>query len=74
LKKITELRRSNISEAEQLDELMRSSVFEFNKQAFFHELTRIMPHAGRFCRSDQRSRAGDPSVWIGVRPLLMQRV
>jgi len=37
-------------------------------------LARIMHHAGRFCRSDQRSRAGDPSVWIGVRPLLMQRV
>ena len=29
-------------------------------------LARIMHHAGRFCTSCRGSRAGDPSVWIGV--------
>jgi hypothetical protein len=37
-------------------------------------LTRIMHHAERFWRSGGRSRAGDPSVWIGVSPLAVQHV
>jgi hypothetical protein len=37
-------------------------------------LARIMHHAERFWRSGGRSRAGDPSVWIGVRPLAVQHV
>jgi hypothetical protein len=37
-------------------------------------LARIMHHAGRFCTSGRRSRAGDPSVWIGVRQLAVQHV
>src|ERR1700675_2977628 len=37
-------------------------------------LTWIMHHAGRFCTSGRRSRGGDPSVWIGVRQLVVQRV
>jgi len=37
-------------------------------------LARIMHHAERFCTSFQLACAGDPSVWIGVRPLAVQRV
>jgi hypothetical protein len=37
-------------------------------------LARIMHHAEHFWRSGRRSRAGDPSVWIGVRPLAVQHV
>jgi len=38
------------------------------------ELARIMHHGAHFCTSGRRSRAGDPSVWIGVRQLAVQRV
>jgi hypothetical protein len=38
------------------------------------DLARIMHHAERFWRSGGRSRAGDPSVWIGVSPLAVQHV
>ena len=37
-------------------------------------LARIMHHAERFCMFGRRSRAGDPSVWIGVRSLAVQHV
>jgi hypothetical protein len=37
-------------------------------------LARIMHHMERFCTSGRRSRADDPSVWIGVRQLAVQRV
>jgi isoquinoline 1-oxidoreductase beta subunit len=37
-------------------------------------LARIMHHGARFCTSCRRSRAGDPSVWISVRQLTVQRV
>jgi hypothetical protein len=40
----------------------------------WRSLARIMHHAGRFCTSGRRSRADDPSVWIGVRQLAVQRV
>jgi len=29
----------------------------------------IMRHMARFCMSVERARAGDPTSWIGVRPL-----
>jgi hypothetical protein len=28
----------------------------------------------RFCMSVERVRAGDPTSWIGVRPLAVQRI
>jgi hypothetical protein len=37
-------------------------------------LTRIMHHASRFCAPAWRAQAIDPSVWIGVRQLAVQRV
>ena len=37
-------------------------------------LTRIMRELGRFCSSDWRPCADDPSGWIGVRLLAVQRV
>jgi hypothetical protein len=37
-------------------------------------LTAIMHHAERFYTSDWRARVGDPSGWINVRPLTVQRV
>jgi len=40
----------------------------------FQDLARIMHHAERSCRSNRRSRAGDPSVWTGVRQLAVQHV
>jgi len=50
LKKITELRRSNISEGEQLDELMRSSVFDSTSRHFSTSLLGAQFMAGRFAR------------------------
>ena len=43
-------------------------------RGFSRVLARIMHHAGSFCAARRRSHGGDPSVWIGVRPFLMQRV
>jgi hypothetical protein len=37
-------------------------------------LARIMHHASRFCPSGRRTHAVDPSVWIGVRQLAVQRI
>ncbi len=37
-------------------------------------LARIMHHAERFARLSGGSRAGNPSGWIGVSPLAVQRV
>ncbi len=37
-------------------------------------LARIMHHAACFCMSVEQMRASDPSGWIGVRPLAVQRV
>ena len=37
-------------------------------------LARIMHHASRFCAPAWRAQAVDPSVWIGVRQLAVQRV
>jgi hypothetical protein len=37
-------------------------------------LARIMHHASRFCAPAWRAQAIDPSVWIGVRQLAVQRV
>jgi hypothetical protein len=37
-------------------------------------LARIMHQAERFCTSGRRSCGCDPSVWIGVRQLGVQRV
>jgi hypothetical protein len=31
-------------------------------------------HVARFCMSVERVRAGDPTSWIGVRPLAVQRI
>jgi tellurite resistance protein TehA-like permease len=42
--------------------------------AFFSVLARIMHHASRFCAPAWRAQAIDPSVWIGVRQLAVQRV
>ena len=33
-----------------------------------------MHHVTRFCMSVERVRAGDPTGWIGVRPLAVQRI
>jgi Adaptive response protein AidB N-terminal domain len=38
------------------------------------ELTAIMHHASRFCPPGWRTHAVDPSVWIGVRQLAVQRI
>ena len=38
------------------------------------QLARIMHHASRFCAPAWRAQAVDPSVWIGVRQLAVQRV
>jgi hypothetical protein len=38
------------------------------------ELARIMHHAACFCTSVEQMRASDPSGWIGVRSLAVQRV
>ena len=46
----------------------------YTRKVFRTQLTRIMHHAERFCRSGRQSCAGDPSVWIGVRQLAVQRV
>jgi hypothetical protein len=37
-------------------------------------LTAIMHHEGRFCVLVGGARVGDPSGWIGVRQLAVQRV
>ena len=37
-------------------------------------LAAIMRHASLFCALGMRTRLVDPSVWIGVRQLAMQRV
>ena|SRR5271170_3575116 len=34
----------------------------------------IMHDVARFCTSGERARAGDPTGWIGVRQLAVQRV
>jgi hypothetical protein len=34
----------------------------------------IMHHVARFCTSGEWVRAGDPTGWIGVRQLAVQRV
>jgi hypothetical protein len=39
-----------------------------------HYLAAIMRHAARFFTSGWRSRIGDPSGLIGVRPLAVRRV
>ena len=39
-----------------------------------HALAAIMRHASLFCAPGSRTRAGDPSVWIGVCQLAVQRV
>ena len=41
---------------------------------FLNALAAIMHHVARFCTSVERARAGDPTGWIGVRPLAVQRV
>src|SRR5262245_53458859 len=38
------------------------------------QLARIMHHAACFCTSVEQMRASDPSGWISVRPLAVQRV
>jgi hypothetical protein len=43
-------------------------------RAMTRSLTRIMHHESIFARLGRRSRGFDPSVWIGVMPLAVQRV
>jgi hypothetical protein len=37
-------------------------------------LARIMHHASRYYGPDRRTHAVDPSVWIGLRQLAVQRI
>jgi hypothetical protein len=37
-------------------------------------LAAIMYHASRFCPPGRRTHAVDPSVWIGLRQLAVQRI
>jgi putative membrane protein len=39
-----------------------------------YHLARIMHHAACLCTSVEQMRASDPSGWISVRPLAVQRV
>jgi hypothetical protein len=39
-----------------------------------NRLARIIHHASRFCPLGWRTHAVDPSVWIGVRQLAVQRI
>jgi hypothetical protein len=40
----------------------------------FRKLARIIHRASRFCPPGRRTHAVDPSVWIGVRQLAVQRI
>jgi hypothetical protein len=41
---------------------------------YWSKLARIIHHASRFCPLGWRTHAVDPSVWIGVRQLAVQRI
>ena len=58
------------------EKLFCAGAEEFAKEDKVKEdgLTRIMHHASRFCAPAWRAQAVDPSVWIGVRQLAVQRV
>ena len=45
-----------------------------NAIEFLKRLTAIMHHASRFCPPGWPTHSVDPSVWIGVRQLAMQRI
>jgi hypothetical protein len=51
-----------------------SRAFDAADWVIIRTLTCIMHHAACFCTSVEQMRAGDPSGWIGVRPLAVQRV
>ena len=43
-------------------------------QQVLSTLARIIHHASRFCPPGRRTHAVDPSVWIGLRQLVVQRI
>jgi hypothetical protein len=48
--------------------------FQAMLQSKSNELAAIMHHASLFCTPGWRTHAVDPSVWIGVGELAVQRV
>ena len=45
-----------------------------HRVAVIRALAAIMRHVSRFCPLGWRTHAVDPSVWIGVRQLAVQRI
>jgi hypothetical protein len=68
--------RQQLSEwsAQVVSDIRQSGSASLSRLVSRSKLTRIMHDAERFRISDRGSRAGDPSVWRGVRQLAVQHV
>jgi hypothetical protein len=62
--------------ADRFADLLRSPLVPRHSDydSLAESLAAIMHHVARFCTSVEWVRAGDPTGWIGVRQLAVQRV
>ena len=57
-----------------IDHTIEQHLARYPKKPINDQLAAIMHHASRFCSLGWRPHAVDPSVWIGVPQLALQRI